>query len=225
MNKTLRKVLKFVLIVGCVAIAIWLIQQYGIEKLRAYVKYMGVWAPMGIFGLRFISVVIPALPSAGWSLLAGSLFPNFWIALATVFLADLCACSLAFYLAKQFGRDLVKKLVSTQFMDKVDHLSQRHLESNFFLLMGFLMTGLFDFVSYGAGLTTTKWIQFFPALCIGVMISNLLIVAVGANMFAKGNGQLLMILAVLGIFSLAILTGWLQRRTAPSTSSKSEKTL
>ncbi|NJN39458.1 MAG: TVP38/TMEM64 family protein [Acaryochloridaceae cyanobacterium CSU_3_4] len=225
MNKTLRKVLKFVLIVGCVAIAIWLIYHYGVERLRAQVEHMGVWAPLGLFTLRFISVIIPALPSTVWSLVAGSLLANFWIALATVFLADLFACSLAFYLAKQFGRDLVTKLVGTQFMARVDNLSQRHLESNFFLLTGFLMTGLFDFVSYGAGLTTTQWKQFFPALCLGLMISHPPIVAIGAGMFAKGNGQLMMILAVLGIFSLAILTGWLQRRTSPSTSSKSEETL
>ncbi len=214
MNKTLRKGIQFILIVGLVAISIWFIQQYGVEKIRENVKYMGVWAPIGIFALRFISVVIPALPSTAWSLLAGSVLANFWTALITVVLADLFACSLGFYLAKQFGRNLVEKLVGTRFMDKVDKVSQRHLESNFFLLTGFLMTGLFDFVSYGAGLTTTKWIQFVPALAIGVLISNTPVVAIGSGMFAEGNGRLLIVFAVLGIFSLAILTGWLQRRSS-----------
>ena len=216
MNKTLRKSIKLILIVGLVAISIWFIQEYGVEKIRENVKYMGVWAPVGIFALRFTSVIIPALPSTAWSLLAGSILANFWTALITVVLADLFACSLGFYLAKQFGRELVEKLVGSRFMDKVDKVSQRHLESNFFLLVGFLMTGLFDFVSYGAGLTTTKWVQFVPALLIGVLISNTPVVAIGAGMFAEGNSRLLIIVAILGIFSLATLTGWLQRRKSVS---------
>ncbi|WP_299491957.1 VTT domain-containing protein [Acaryochloris sp. IP29b_bin.137] len=212
MAKTLRKLIKFVFIMGLVVGLIWLIHQYGVETIRENVKYMGIWAPVGIFALRFISVVIPALPSTAWSLLAGGVLGNFWIALITVVLADVVACSLGFYLAKRFGRNLVEKLVGTRFMDKVDKVSQRHLESNFFLLVGFLMTGLFDFVSYGAGLTTTKWVQFVPALLIGVLISNTPVVAIGANMFADGYARWLIVLAILGIFSLAILTGWLQRR-------------
>lgn len=214
MNKILSRLIKFILIMGLVVGLIWLIQQYGMQRIRANVAYMGVWAPIGIFALRFISVVIPALPSTAWSLLAGTVLESFWTALITVVLADLVACSLGFYLAKRYGRNLVEKLVGTRFMDKVDKVSQRHLESNFFLLTGFLMTGLFDFVSYGAGLTTTKWVQFFPALFIGVVISNTPVVAIGKGMFAEGNARLLVVAAVLGIFSLAILTGWLQRRNS-----------
>jgi hypothetical protein len=40
-------------------------------------------------------------------------------------------------------------------MAQVDRLSRRHLERNFFLMTGFLMTGLFDFVAYGVGLITS----------------------------------------------------------------------
>lgn len=100
MNRTLRRLLKFLLIIGVVVGLIWLIQQYGMERIRANVAYMGVWAPIGIFALRFISVVIPALPSTAWSLLAGSVLANFWTALFTVVLADVISCSLAFFLAK-----------------------------------------------------------------------------------------------------------------------------
>ncbi|NJM95500.1 MAG: TVP38/TMEM64 family protein [Acaryochloridaceae cyanobacterium CSU_5_19] len=216
-RKRLRQVGQFLLIVGVVAIAIWFIQQYGIERIRSNVKHMGVWAPLGIFGLRFLSVVVPALPSTAWSLLAGSLLDNFWTALITVVLADLLSCSLGFYLSKRFGRSLVEKLVGSRFMGKVDRLSQQHLERNFFLLTGFLMTGLFDFVSYGAGLTSTKWTQFLPALMIGILLSNTPVVAIGAGMFAEGSSKLLLVAAILGVFSLAIITGWLQRRSQTAT--------
>ena len=34
---------------------------------------MGIWAPLGIYVLRFTSIVIPALPSTAYSILAGGL--------------------------------------------------------------------------------------------------------------------------------------------------------
>lgn len=219
MNKTLRKVIKFGLIVGAVAILVWLLQQLNMEPVKAQVKRLGPWAPFGIFVLRSISVVIPIIPSTIWSFFAGS-FLNYPLAVATVVIADLFSCSLGFYLAKRYGRGLVEKLVGTRFMGKVDELSQKHLESNFFLLAGALMTGAFDFVSYSAGLTTTKWKMFLPALAIAAIVSDAPMVAIGANIFKKGNGYIFAGLAILSAFCLAILAGWLQKRAAASTVNK-----
>jgi len=219
MNKTLRKVIKFGLIVGVVAILIGLLQQLDMEPVKAQVKGLGPWAPFGIFALRSISVVIPIIPSTIWSFFAGS-FLDYPLAVATVVIADLFSCSLGFYLAKRYGRGLVEKLVGTRFMGKVDELSQKHLESNFFLLAGALMTGAFDFVSYSAGLTTTKWRMFLPALAIAAIISDAPMVAIGANIFKKGNGYIFAGLAILSAFCLAILAGWLQKRATASAVNK-----
>ncbi|MEO0373402.1 MAG: VTT domain-containing protein [Cyanobacteria bacterium P01_A01_bin.17] len=215
MNKTLRKVIKFVLIVGVVALAIWAFQQLDLDPLKAKIKSLGPWAPLGIFALRAISVVIPIVPSTIWAFFAGS-FLDYPVAVATVVFADIVSCSLGFYLAKRYGRGLVEKLVGTRFMGKVDKLSRKHLESNFFLLAGALMTGAFDFVSYSAGLTTTKWKMFFPALVLGALVSDAPMVAIGANLFKKGNGYMFAGLAILSAFCLSILAGWLQKRASPS---------
>lgn len=219
MNRTLRKTIQFGLIVGVVAISIWFLQQLNVEPVKAQIRRLGPWAPIGIFALRAISVVIPIIPSTIWAFFAGS-FLNYPLAVATVVLADLFSCSLGFYLAKQYGRSLVEKLVGTRFMGKVDEISQKHLENNFFLLSGALMTGAFDFVSYSAGLTTTKWKMFVPALALAALISDAPMVAIGANLFKKGNGYMFAGLAILGAFCLAMLAGWLQKRGAASTVSK-----
>ncbi|PZD73908.1 TVP38/TMEM64 family inner membrane protein YdjZ [Acaryochloris thomasi RCC1774] len=215
MNKTLRKVIKFVLIAGGVALAIWAFQQVDLDPLKAKIESLGPWAPVGIFALRTISVVIPIVPSTIWAFFAGS-FLDYPVAVATVVFADIVSCSLGFYLAKRYGRGLVEKLVGTRFMGKVDKLSQKHLESNFFLLAGALMTGAFDFVSYSAGLTTTKWKMFLPALVLGALVSDAPMVAIGANLFEKGNGYMFAGLAILSAFCLSILAGWLQKRASPS---------
>ena len=170
---------------------------------------MGVWAPLGLFGLRFTSVVIPALPGTAYSVLAGGLL-GFGKGLAVVCVSDFLSCALSFWLAKRFGRRLVSRLVGDRFMSKVDSFSERHLERNFFLMTAFLMTGFFDFVAYGIGLAKAPWQKFLPALVLSIGLSNPPIVALGSGLLAQG--KLLLVFALLGVFALALLTGWLQRK-------------
>lgn len=180
--------------------------------LRSQVERMGLWAPVGLFMLRFSSVVIPALPGTAYSILAGGLL-GFGQGLAVVCLSDLLSCTLSFWLSRRYGRSLVKRLVGGRFMDRVDSLSQRHLERNFFLMTAFLMTGFFDFVAYGAGLARVPWAKFIPALVLSIAISNPPIVAVGASLLE--GGKILLFVALFGVFGLALLTGWLKRNEAP----------
>ena len=72
MNKT-QKFLSVVFFIAIFVVIIYFIQNYGVEPLRNKVESMGIWAPFGIFLLRGISIILPALPSSAYSLLAGSL--------------------------------------------------------------------------------------------------------------------------------------------------------
>ena len=72
-KETLKKYLTIAFFTGAFILLVFLIQTYGIEPLRSAVKEMGLWAPLGILILRGISVILPALPSSVYSLLAGSL--------------------------------------------------------------------------------------------------------------------------------------------------------
>ena len=213
MNKFLS-IARFIAIAALVTGAIVLINHYGVAQLRSQVEQLGVWAFGGIFLLRFTSVVIPALPGTAYSVLAGGLL-GFSQGLAIICIADFCSCCISFFLSRRFGRDLVEKLVGKRFMTKVDNLSKRHLERNFFLMTGCLMTGFFDFVCYGVGLTKAPWRKFAPALIISIAISNPPIVALGAGLLE--GGKLLLGFAILGVFGLAIVTGLVKRdRTSAS---------
>jgi len=204
----LRKVLQFLAIVALVAVVVWAINRYGVAQLRSHIDQLGMWAPLGIFLLRFTSVVIPALPGTAYSVLSGGLL-GFTQGLIVICLADLLSCTLSFFLSRRYGRDLVQRLVGPKFMYRTDDLSQRHLEGNFFLLTGFLMTGFFDFVCYGVGLTRAHWFRFAPALVISIALSNPPIVALGAGLLE--GGKLLLGLALLGVFALAMVTALVKR--------------
>jgi len=190
-------------------LAIALVQQIGIETIRTEVKQFGIFAPFVLWLLRSVSIALPAIPSTAYSVLAGTLF-GFWQGILVIAIADLVACSLNFYLAKRYGRGLVQRLVGQRFMGKVDSFSSNYLETNPFLVAGFLMTGLFDFVCYAVGLTEMQWRKFVPALVLGIAVSTPPIVALGAGIFT--GGKWLLGLALLGMFALALLRGWLHRQ-------------
>ncbi len=209
----LRKVLLIAFFVGVFVLLVSLIQTYGIEPLRNAVESMGIWAPVGILILRGISIILPALPSSAYSLLAGSLL-GFKTGYITIVLADLIFCQAAFFIARNFGRQPVRRLVGQKAMNRIEGFNQNQLEGNFFLMTGLLMTGLFDFLSYAIGIGGTRWRQFTPALVVSLLISDSIIVAVGAGV-SQGAGLMLGI-ALLGMFALATIAGVVKNKASRS---------
>lgn len=210
-KQRLLKGLRFLAVMLFIALAIVLIQRFGVAQLRSQVEQWGIWAPVGIFLLRFTSVVIPALPGTAYAILAGGLL-GFGQGVAVICLADIGSCSLSFWLSRRYGRNLVKRLVGDGFMYRIDNFSQRHLERNFFLMTACLMTGFFDFVCYGVGLTKASWSRFVPALVISIALSNPPFVALGAGILE--GGARLLVFALLGVFGLAVVTYLVQRSDA-----------
>ena len=206
----LKTGLKFSAWVAVFIVAVVYLQRYGIAPLQSAVNEMGIWAPLGLFLLRGVSIILPALPSSVYSLLAGSLL-GFKAGYLTIILSDLVFCSTAFFIARRWGRGPVSRLVGASAMKRIDGFSKNQLEGNFFLMTGLLMTGLFDFLSYAIGISRTHWKLFAPALVISVLISDSILVAVGAGV-AQG-ASLTLGLALLAMFALATVTGLLKRKS------------
>lgn len=208
-NKKLIKSTQFIAIALLTIFIIWLFGRIEVEQIRSNIEQMGAWAFLAIGGLRLVSVIIPAFPGTAYSVLAGGLFGFGW-GLIIICLADLISCSLSFTLSRRYGRDFISKLVGKGAINRIDRLSKRNLEHNFFLMTAFLMTGLFDFVAYGVGLTKTPWTKFLPALFISIALSNPPIVALGAGLLE--SGKLLLGFALLGVFALGLITAKLQSK-------------
>ncbi|AHF62874.1 hypothetical protein Syncc8109_0474 [Synechococcus sp. WH 8109] len=196
-------------------VAVVYLQRYGIAPLQSAVNDMGIWAPLGLFLLRGVSIILPALPSSVYSLLAGSLL-GFKAGYLTIILSDLVFCSAAFSIARRWGRGPVSRLVGASAMKRIDGFSKNQLEGNFFLMTGLLMTGLFDFLSYAIGISRTHWRLFAPALLISVLISDSILVAVGAG--AAQGASLTLGLALLAMFALATITGVLKKKSSEAPS-------
>ena len=208
-----KKALKISAAIIALILIVFYLQRYGIEPLQAAVNKMGIWAPLGLFFLRGISIILPALPSSVYSLLAGSLL-GFKTGYLTIILSDLVFCSLAFFIGRQWGRGPVSRLVGQTAMRRIDGFSKNQLEGNFFLMTGLLMTGLFDFLSYAIGISRTHWRMFAPALLISVLISDSILVAVGAGV--TQGASLMLGIALLAMFALATMTGLMKKTQTPT---------
>tara|TARA_Y100001978_G_C23645769_1_gene410687 strand:- start:156 stop:758 length:603 start_codon:yes stop_codon:yes gene_type:complete len=188
------------------------------------------WGLLLIILLRLISIIIPILPGTYCLLISGYLF-GLVNGLLISCISDLIACSLSFNLSRTYGRKIIQKIMSKKYMYKFESLSQKYLERNFFLLTGFLMTGWFDFVSYGVGLTKLKWKTFLGALLLSVFLSDLPFVATGngirklkdQNITVKqiidgnfpsleGDFLIVFIFSALMIFSIGIISAFLNKK-------------
>ena len=204
-----RQFLLIAAVIAGLAVLFHLINVHGLEPIRAQVERLGIWAPLGILFLRGVSIILPALPSTAYSLLAGALL-GFQTGFITIVVCDLIFCQAAFLLASNYGRGPIQKLVGEGAMKTIERFSRNQLEGNPFLLTGLLMTGLFDFVSYAAGLGGIPWRAFALPLLASVLLSSAPIVALGAGIFS--GGKLLLIGAVFGMFALAIVASVIQQR-------------
>ena len=192
--------LVFVLVV-IVGIVSYLLINYEVE-IKSFVEKAGIWGPVIIFLARGISIIFPALPSSIFSVIAGGVF-GFVNGYVTIVLSDLICCQLAFFIARNYGRIPVERLVGSRAMKRLEGFNQSQLEENFFLMTGLLMTGLFDFLSYSIGLGGTKWRTFTPALIISLLISDSVLVAVGAEIGKK----VYLVIPLLIVFAFATFKG------------------
>lgn len=136
-------------------------------SLRKHVAAYGVFAPLIYIAIMTLAIVIVPLPDFIPGLAAGLLFP--WY-LATVYtlIADFLGSSIAFYLARIFGRPFVVRLVREKELAELDQLAMRLGGKTIFILR--LIPGFnFDLIAYVAGLTPIRYSIFILATLVGVL--------------------------------------------------------
>tara|TARA_Y100001968_G_C19353620_1_gene716020 strand:+ start:436 stop:1161 length:726 start_codon:yes stop_codon:yes gene_type:complete len=157
------------------------------------ISSISIYSIILLFILRSFSIVIPIIPGTYCSVLAGYLY-GVKYGLLLMFIADFLSCSISFFLSRRFGRDFISKLLGQSQMKKVESISQKYIENNFFLMTGLLLTSWFDFVCYAVGLTKISWKKFMPALILSIIISDLPFVSAGYTLRSLSNINLQMIL-------------------------------
>ncbi len=110
-----------------------------------------------------------------------------------------------FWIARRFGRKIVRKFVSQESMQKVDKLAQNYGLVTLFLLR-FFQGGIGDFISYAAGLTPLK---FWPYLTVSILacIPGAILWYFFTQKISTPVAFTLLTLGMAGLFSLIFILG------------------
>jgi uncharacterized membrane protein YdjX (TVP38/TMEM64 family) len=167
------------------------------QALEAWVAGMGWYGPLALVMLNAIQIVVAPIPGYVVQVAAGFLFGPFWGGVWAS-LGLLLGASLAFWLARFYGRPLAGRLVG---YERLAHWEQfTHSDSTlvwFILLLG----PVGDIPYFLAGLARVSFVKIFVISIVVRVPSTFVAAAMGGGVWLLNWWQVLLVIALL----LAIL--------------------
>lgn len=169
------------------------------EEVRALLKGWGVWAPLGVFVLQLIQIVVAPLPGNVMAFVGGYAL-GFWPTVVWLMFGVLAGATVAFLIARIFGRRLLKLFVPAAALERFDSFILHRGTFYIFLLL-LVPNPLGDWVYYLAGLTGVPLLFFLLLVLIARLPSNILECAVGASATRFGFREWLVLLLVVAVLA------------------------
>lgn len=149
------------------------------ESFRAFVLGYGVWAPVVFIGVQAAQVVVAPIPGQVTGVAAGYLFGPVWGSVYSV-IGVAIGSTIAFWLARRFGRAYVERVVTPTTLARFDGLAERNAGTA--LLLAFLVPGLpDDALCFVGGLTDIPLRRLVLIATVGRAPSFVLSALVGAE--------------------------------------------
>ena len=217
-HKKLYIILLFVLLIGLIVLGVYHKQVWeylleltavfqNIETARAYIKSYGALAPVVSAILMIFQSVIAPLPAFLITFANGTLFGFWWGSLLSWSSAMLGA-ALCFFIARFLGRPVIVKLLSESTVNTSDQFFQRY-GRHAVLIARLVPVISFDAISYGAGLTSMRFLWFAVATGIGQLPATLLYSYLGDRV----TGSIKVLFWMFGIVISISIIIWLVRRS------------
>lgn len=154
----IKKILSIFFLLVTLVIISSLIKQHGIEKITLIMqtyKWLGLVLYFVYAVLCATITTFPIIPL--WPFLF--LIYGFWTSVFINLASSVTGASFAFLLTRKFGKTYIKKLINTKFLLEIDHIiNSKNYRS--FLIFRIFADSYFDIVSYAAGLSKMRYIQF-----------------------------------------------------------------
>lgn len=182
----------------------------GAEQFRHLIESAGIFGPAVYIGLKASTYVVAPLSGTPVRLAGGALF-GFWDGFIYVLIGDLIGACLNFWLARVFGQQIVVKLAGKKALKQIDETTQHVGGWRALLIARLLLSSLYDFVAYAAGLSYLKFRHFFWVTLLAGIPSTLVSAYVGDSLISNPSlfFGLIVVSAVILLFSL-----WLGKKTA-----------
>jgi uncharacterized membrane protein YdjX (TVP38/TMEM64 family) len=181
-----------------------------LDLLVIRVNELGIFGPLLVIGLMALAIVFNPFPSAPIALAAGAVYGHVFGTIYIVTGAEIGAI-IAFIIARIAGYELARKFLG-------DNLSLGRFGSQKALTMIVFLSRLvpfmsFDLISYAAGLTAIKLWRFALATLFGLIPVSFFLAHMGGKIVdSSGGGKVLVIVLIIGLFTLVpLLIGAVKR--------------
>lgn len=210
---------------GLVIVVLVVMMKYvGGEEMRAWVESAGAWGPFALVIAKATTIVVAPLSGDPIYPLAGALFGT-GPGILYLFLGDFLGGSIAFLIARRFGRALVERILKKQNAGFLDRALDLMGTIKGFLIARICFIALPEAVAYGAGLTKLRYLPF--ALIYGSIgvLPTIPLVLIGDAAFQSGSGWLVTLGLVGGSIAAgagALLFAHLAGKAAPPEVTKTD---
>jgi len=133
----------------------WLGNFLGQEKIREIIYQAGIFGPLLYAAIYMLSIVIAPFPGFAAYVVTAGIYGVGKIVLFTYFLA-LLGATVNFYIARIWGRPVLRKLIGGGGVKKVDGLT-KDFGAEVLILTRLFDGFLFEWISYVAGLTNMRY--------------------------------------------------------------------
>lgn len=175
-SRTLINVLNIIGIIGTLIFIIWgWRRQLFTDQtvMQYYINQFGAGAPLFFIIIQIIQTVIPIIPGA-LTIPLGIIVFGHLSGFVYNFIGIMIGSVINFYLAKRYGRPLVRALVSEkQYQKYIGQLESSTGFKRFFIASMFFPVTPADFLCYLAGLSNMRFKTFIWALSLGKPVTLL----------------------------------------------------
>ncbi len=182
----------------------WLDSQW----LEAWIKGMGVLAPLAYILLRTVAIVLTVVPNAPLDVAGGVLFGPFWGTVYSLLGSESGALA-CFLLARALGREAVSRLLHRDIAFS-GHYPQRQLA---YIVLFARLEPVFSFamVSYGAGLSGMSLGAFALGTLVGMTPGTVLLNYYGKSLFTGVSLWQQITLGLALVVVLLVIPLWIRR--------------
>jgi uncharacterized membrane protein YdjX (TVP38/TMEM64 family) len=166
------------------------------RHVHALIRAFGVWGPVGLVGAIILLIVFIPVTTIPFEI-AGGVGYGIVEGFAYVLLAHIIGATLAFMLARRFGRPVLNRVAPKRAVASVEAMSEQ-IDIRLLILMRLLPLFDFKLVSYAAGLSDMSPTEYVLGTVAGVTLPILGMVSVGAEL----TGHPLRAALIVGTFGL-----------------------
>jgi len=187
-NKKYKKILILLIVIVVIIAAYFLFHgsnyftRRGIRQIRTYLQSFGIFSPIIVIFLIFLSTAIPPLPLPVplIELISGVMFGFIGGALV-IWISQISSSVFAFYIVKFFGKKIpgMNMIKDNKWNFYREFLNKKGAFAIF--LIRFVMAAPFNIISYLAGLTQISFLNFIFATALGTIPESLLYAFLGSE--------------------------------------------